>query len=448
MVGDERLRKLWFRRRGVSTMIAGIIVLSLFLTALVAMILLNQEYDSYQGTVNTMKQADLNTFSENLRAVPPGLVKGNSVECNGGNCTAYTLIITSLVTNASANPGMQIARIYVNSTYSPGCVAPCILSPSASAAPYTFQSSQRYVNPGEPRHSITLWFPDNITLPSSVNGEPAYGANTVTITTTRGRQFSFNWPLPPPGLPAGISGGEGGTGLYIGPLVITFNKTLLTYSTRANQVSLPIGGTDGGWVLPPPPFVIYIKIQTDVGVQSDVYLTAQSVLELAGFDTPGNIVPFFIVAPISVDFCLNQFQAQDPSIKCDSSYGYYQTGNNGDPGHLQSYNDTIQYGKACKQLPYNSQSCPNRYMIPRPTTHQLLSHSRGNPVVVAFAAGTVSGTKPPTGQSQLTPGSYVTSYLGLTYVFNELDGKGDYTFAVTLPFMAMCIDNAPKMCGI
>ncbi len=430
-------------------MIGGMIVLILFLTALGAMILLNQEYDSYQGTVNRVKQADLDRFSENLQAVPPGLLQGSTVTCNGGSCASYTLMITDLVTNASANPGVQIATIYVNSTILPGCVSLCILNPSTSPAPYTFQASQRFLNAGEPLHNITLWFPATVTLPTTADGQPIYGSNTVTITTMRGRQFSFNWPLPPKGMGLGLAGGEeGGTGLYIGPLVITFQKNLITYSTQANQAPLPIGGTNGGWVIAPPPFVIYVKIQTDVGTPSDVYLTAQSVLELAGFDTPGNIVPFFIVAPISWDFCKNQFQARDLSVYCDSSYGYYPTGNNGDPGLLQSYNDTIQYGKACLPLPYNSASCPNRYKIPRPTTQQLLSHSRGNPVIVAFAAGTPSGTKPPTGQSQLTPGSFVTSYLGLTFVYNDQSGRGDYTYAVTLPFMAMCMDTLPKMCGI
>jgi hypothetical protein len=423
-------------------MIAGVIVLSLFITAFVAMILVNQEYDSYQGTVDTMKQADIDSFSENLRTVPPGLVKGSSIDCGSGNCTSYTLLITSLVTNSSENPGVQIARIYVNSTYSPGCVDLCILSPSASGTPYAFQASQRYVNPGEPMHKITLWFPENITLPA--NG---YGLNTITLTTTRGRQFSFNWPLPPPGQGAGLAGGEGGTGLYIGPLVITFQKELLTYSTQANQTALPIGGTNGGWVIPPPPFIIYVKIETDVGTPSDVYLTGQSVLELARFDSPGNVLPFFIVAPISLGFC-SHFHDQDPSIICDPSYGYYETGTTGDATHLQSYNDTTQYGKACQSLPYNSISCPNRYKIPRPTTQQLLSHSRGNPVVVAFAARTASGNTPWIGQSQLKAGTYVTSYLGLTYVYNDQSGKGDYTYAVTLPFMAMCMDNAPNQCGI
>jgi hypothetical protein len=440
------LRKLWFRRRGVSTMIAGVIVLSLFITAFVAMILVNQEYDSYQGTVDTMKQADLDSFSENLRAVSPGLVKGGLADCGGGNCTAYTLMVSDLVTNASSNLGVQIARIYVNSTYQPGCVDLCILSPAESPAAYTFKASERYVNPGEPLHKVTLYFPANITLPS--NG---FGLNTITLTTIRGRQFSFNWPLPPPGLGAGAAGGEGGTGLYIGPLVITFQKDLITYSTQVNQTALPIGGTNGGWIVHTPPLIIYVKIQTDVGTPSDVYLTSQSVIELAKFDSPGEIYSWFIVAPISITYC-KLFHNQDPTIICDRSYGYYNDtaeGNNGCPYNqapkclagltLKPYVDRTPAGKPC--IPYNSITCPNRYKIPR--------HERGNPVIVAFAAATAGSDSPQTGAGGFQ-GSFVTSYLGLTYVYNDQSGKGDYTYAVTLPFMAMCMSDTVSFadCGI
>jgi hypothetical protein len=446
------LRKLWFRRRGVSTMIAGVIVLSLFITAFVAMILVNEEYDSYQGTVDTVKQADLDSFSENLRVVRPGLVKSSSTDCGGGNCTSYTLMITSLVTNASSNLGVQIDRIYVNSTYHPGCVDPCILSPSTSPAPLTFQASQRYVNPGEPLHRVTLWLPDSITLPSN-----DYGLNTITLTTTRGRQFSFNWPLPPPGLGAGVAGGEGGTGLYIGPLVITFQKDLITYSTQVNQTALPIGGTNGGWILHTPPLIIYVKIQTDVGTPSDVYLTSQSVIELAKFDSPGEIYSWFIVAPISITYC-GLFHDQDPTIICDSSYGYYKdtaAGNNGSPYKegpsnpvgLKAYVDKTPAGEPC--IPYNSFICPNRYKIPKPTTQQLLAQERGNAVIVAFAAASAGGDSPQTGAGGYQ-GTFVTSYLGLTYVYNDQSGKGDYTYAVTLPFMAMCMADTVSFadCGI
>jgi hypothetical protein len=83
-------------------MISGVIVLSLFITALVAMVIVNQEYDSYQGTVDTVKQAELDSFSENLRVVPPGLVKGSATSCGDGTCTSYTLMIASLVSFRSA----------------------------------------------------------------------------------------------------------------------------------------------------------------------------------------------------------------------------------------------------------------------------------------------------------------------------------------------------------
>ena len=67
--------RLWivrFRRRSaVSTMIGGIIVLTLFLTALGAMVLVSQQYDTYQQTVNFMSQKDIDRFSENLQVPYP-----------------------------------------------------------------------------------------------------------------------------------------------------------------------------------------------------------------------------------------------------------------------------------------------------------------------------------------------------------------------------------------
>jgi hypothetical protein len=431
------MRKLWFKRRGVSSMIGGVIVLALFLTSFAAMILVNQQYDSYQVTVNAIKQADMDRFSENLRPVPPGLVKTSSATCPGGKCTTYTLMITDLVTNASATLGIRVARIYVNSTRSPGCTTLCVLNPSGNPAPYAFQASQSYINPGEFEHNVTLWFPSSITLPNTTSsGKPGYGLNTVSITTARGRQFSLQWPIPPSGAASGGSGTEGGTGLYIGPLVITFQKQLIAYSTSANQVSLPIGGKNGAWVIPPPPFILYIKIETDVGVLTDVYLTAQSVIELAKFDSPGEIYWWFIVAPISWSFCQNVFHVQDPTIICDTSYGYYAAGggNNGDPGALKSYS-------ACNSIPYSS--CPNRYKIPKPT----VPGQRGDPVIVAFSADGASSAKAQTGAGGYV-GKFVTSYLGLTYVYNDGSGSGDYTYALTLPFMAMCIDKSPNECNI
>jgi hypothetical protein len=437
-------------------MIGGVIVLGLFLTALAAMILVTQYYDAYQQTVNGMKQTDLERFSENLRGL--GLQLQAQVSCTGttGLCNKYTLMLTDLTVNGSVNIGLQIARIYISTNQTieaGGCATACVMNPSESINPpaqFTFDAYASYVNPGEMEHNVTMWLPNGITLPEDTNA-----ANTITLVTTRGRQFSFPWPaLPSPPPAAGAGGAAGGTGIYIGPLVITFQKRLISYSTQAGQVQLPILGNTGGWVLPAPPLIIYLKIQTDKGTPNNVYLTAQSVLELAQFDSPGAVDSFFVVAPITQSFCLSAFNAQDKSINCSPSYGYSPDsctspscipGNTGDPSHLVPY-------LTCSTVPYSS--CPltlgYRYMIPRPTTQQLQDGDRGDPVIVAFAAKTASGSQLQTG-NDLAQGHFVTSFLGLTYVYNDNTGIGDYTYAVTLPFMAMCIDSsgsATNYCGI
>ena len=73
----------------------------------------------------------------------------------------------------------------------------------------------------------------------------------------------------------------------------------------------------------------------------------------------------------------------------------------------------------------------------------------GNPVIVAFAAANAGSDSPQTGAGGYQ-GKFVTSYLGLTYVYNDQSGKGDYTYAVTLPFMAMCMADTVSFadCGI
>lgn len=449
-------------------MIGGIIVLTLFLTALTAMVVLSEQFDSYQQAIAVMKQADMNRFSENLRAVPPGLVRyANNprtvpgTPCAGG-CNMYTMIINDFASNSSLDIGVQIARIYINSSglYSQsGCISPCILEPSSTPSPSTFNASQRFINPGEFQHNVTLWLPSSITLPNTdLSGNPSNALNTITMITTRGRQFSFQWPIPPIGAPYGsLGGGGGGTGIYIGPLVIVFQKQLITYTRHSEcnptcTLNDPIGGTNGYWVLPPSPgsnpSIIYVKIQTDRGTPDDVYLTAQSVLELTQFNSPGNVQALFIVAPINLSLC-DQFHQKDPTIICNPSYGYYYGGNTGDPGTAGAPN-LVPYS-ACSTLPY--QYCPNRYMIPRPTAQQLLDNERGNPVVVAFAAGDASTNAPATGLGGFSNGQFATSFLGLSYVYDDQIGLGDYTYAVTLPFIAVCYDDAnsdgsSSPCGI
>ena len=436
------MRKLWFRRRAVSTMIGGMIVLGLFLSAIAAMILLSYEFDSYQTTVNKMQQADSERFAENIQPTPPAVSPGEafSIPCAGSQtCNNYTMTLTNL------GIGLQIARIYINSSKSPGCTSICVLDPSTSASPSSFRAADRYINPSESK-SISLWLPGNpspganITLPAD-----EFGLNTIMIVTTRGRVFAFQWPLPPPGPGAGGVGGGGGTGLYIGPLVIIFQKQLIAYTyNNTGRVNFPIGGTNGHWSIPRQKLVFYIKIQTDVGTPNDVYLTAHSVFELTQYDNtggPGHVVSLFIIAPLDVDFCLNGFAPKDSSIRCDPAYGYYLGGTNGDPDQMGG-NRIIPY-RPCNVPPdqYNSLNCASqgpRYLIPKPTSQQLFNGQRGNPVIVAFAAKSAGSDQTNPDWGGFEPDDSATSFLGMTYIYNN-GVVGFYTYAVTLPFIALCV---------
>ena len=69
-------RVLFFRfsrRRAVSTIIGGLIILTLILTALGTMVFVSQQYDQYQQAVNQMAQYGDQAQSENLVADYPGL---------------------------------------------------------------------------------------------------------------------------------------------------------------------------------------------------------------------------------------------------------------------------------------------------------------------------------------------------------------------------------------
>jgi len=186
------MRKLWTRRKGVSTMIGGIIILTLFLSALSVMVFISQQYDKYQSTVETMNRKDIDAFSENLVAVYPGLSGGNLTR--GGFCPAGCVQYTLMVSNHAAI-GTEIARIYINSTGA-GCTNLCILDPASVEQPFHFLASSAFVNPSEYSHQLVLYLntTSTFTLPT------AYGSNTVALVTARGRAFSFQFPFPPNGV--------------------------------------------------------------------------------------------------------------------------------------------------------------------------------------------------------------------------------------------------------
>ena len=175
------------RRRAVGTIIGGLIILTLILTALGTMVFVSQQYDQYQQTVNKMDQYQDQGQSENLVANYPGLTIVSSISCGG--CIVYNMSLSNL-----GGVGVQIARIYITSTVSPGCTTLCILSPSNSAPTSTssaFQQSEQFLNAGEVNHAVLLYLPSTIiSLPSS-----AASQNTIQIVTSRGNVFSFQWPI-------------------------------------------------------------------------------------------------------------------------------------------------------------------------------------------------------------------------------------------------------------
>jgi len=85
--------------------------------------------------------------------------------------------------------GVQIATIYITSTGS-GCTSLCVMNPASSSYSYTFQGSEQFLNAGETNHVVLLYLPSTITLPVSYPPQ-----NTITIVTTRGSEFSFQWPF-------------------------------------------------------------------------------------------------------------------------------------------------------------------------------------------------------------------------------------------------------------
>ncbi len=198
------------RRRAVSTMIGGVIVLSLLLTALATMLFVTQQYDQYEQTVNTMAQYRNQQLSEDLVAIFPGLTVVNSttgtVSGWGSGCgiatanpeyNCYNATISNLGTI-----GVQITRIYINSTGLAGLGCsysasspnpqPCILDPTSTIAPYAFNQANQFLNPGEANHHVIFALPTGVGLPDP---NPAFPQNTIVIATSRGNVFSFQWPV-------------------------------------------------------------------------------------------------------------------------------------------------------------------------------------------------------------------------------------------------------------
>jgi hypothetical protein len=180
-------------RRAVSTMIGGVIILSLLLTALGTMVFVSQQYDQYQQSVNKMVQYGDKQQLENLVANSPGLtpVASNAAVPGWGICTSTTYICYNMTVSNLGGVGVQIVRIYINSTGS-GCTSLCVLNPTASITSYAFNQANSYLNQGEVNHWLVLALPKAKLLPSYTFSTPP---NTILIVTSRGNVFAFQWPF-------------------------------------------------------------------------------------------------------------------------------------------------------------------------------------------------------------------------------------------------------------
>ena len=227
-------------------MIGGMIVLTLFLTALVAMVLVSQQFDTYQSTAASMSQRDIARSSEKLQAVYPGLKGGFPATGCGGQCNQYNMSLAN-----TGTIGVQITQIYINSTQqTTGCTVtntnvkgPCVFGAGATITSFVFNSFDSYLYPGEVNHIVRLWVPQPIVLPNAT----FVPSNTIWVATTRGRVFSFAWPFPAAG--QGLPGAGVPPTIYTGTMRVAFNGTHRstnqadTCNVAQQALQLPAGGS-------------------------------------------------------------------------------------------------------------------------------------------------------------------------------------------------------------
>jgi hypothetical protein len=215
-------------------MIGGLIILSLILTALGTMVFVSQQYDQYQQTANKMIQHQDQAQSENLVANSPGLTIVTSTTISGwgsGCTTTYSCYNMSL--SNMGGVGVQIARIYITSTVSPGCTTLCILTPTSTIASYAFNRANQFLNAGEVNHAVLLALP--FALPSG-----SFTQNTILVVTSRGNDFSFQWPFP------FQMGGQSQSAFSAGIVKVAYQGASPGYDSK-NEPG-PVAGGSGGTV--------------------------------------------------------------------------------------------------------------------------------------------------------------------------------------------------------
>jgi len=379
-------------------MIGGIIVLGLFLTALAAMVVVSQQYDSYQVTVNKMAQKDLERFSEKLQVLYPGVsFPGIPVSCAGsGSCNQFTITIKNL-----ASVGTQIARIYINST-AYGCNSLCILDPASSARSSSFMYSDRFINPLEPNHPVTFWLDSSILFTNEV-------PNMISIVTTRGRVFSFQFPIPPSGgnqIPSGA--------LYLGCISINFEPNLVTYTSVSRIV--PPKPIASGWQVPYNTYLIfYVRVHNICTARVKLLdRSALTAIIITGTATFPSNQGFYLISPMSMAYC-----AYFPGSYCIPT----SAGNTAPVGSsVQAYNATASCGSLADPC----------YILPAAASQG----EQGQSTYLLFSAdGLRSGIA---NKFTRTNVNYYIAFLAMFWkCIEDTDPKCglDYEFGVTLPFI-------------
>jgi hypothetical protein len=402
-------------------MIGGIIILTLFLTALTTMVVISQQYDAYQTTLNAMSQMDVERFSENLAVTYPGISMqpNGAVSGCGGTCNTYNLTISNL-----SGVGTQVARIYINST------APTvpfyvlyILDPSPTpcvGVTSCFESYDSFVDPGAANHQIIFWLSSSEALSFSPLG------NSISIVTERGRVFSFEWPFPPAteeseGPVVGGAIVPTGNTVDMGPFRISYDYNLITYTTNAQTLPGPAGCADsdpsptscmsGGWVFPSGTGIVFYVRIFNLG-SANIILLDKSALVAHSYSSLVTDIPFYISGPMSQS-CWNGY-FDDPNGYYDGSWP--GTGNCPTPGSLAGYNATHV---ACKGSP-----C---YVIPQGSALGSPPWAT-NEEYVLFSANGIEGTT----ANQLVAGSRYEVTLNLFYIYQ---GSSSFEYSIALPLL-------------
>ena len=233
--------------------------------------------------------------------------------------------------------------------------------------------------------------PNVLTLPTD-----SPKANTVSIVTSRGRTFSFQWPFPPAGnyIPTDLH-------LDMGPIRLEYDPNLITFTTNSTPYNVPgpLGCANNlpsstpcigaGWTITFPTrsadngFVFYLRI-SNIGT-APVELLDKSYISAKGWKTGSVGVSdyqlFYIVQP-TPSLCHSSYFA---SSYWDSSWP--QTGGCPTPLTFKTYNSTLSpicaLTNPCYQLPQGpSLGSPGQtvYVLfsssaPQQTTHSLLTGS-------------------------------------------------------------------------